>query len=68
MVSSSESSSIYSALRSPENLRAPFWRMEVTLGIMEAPGRVDVTWAVCLEEAGPWPPKRGSHLALALEG
>lgn len=41
--------------------------MEVTLSIMEAAGSVDDAWAICLEGAGPWPPKRGSSLAPALE-
>lgn len=40
---------------------------EVAVIIMEAAGRADDTWAICLEEAGPWLPKRDPSLAPVLE-
>lgn len=40
---------------------------EAAVTIMEAAGSVDDTWAICLEEAGPWLPKRDPSLAPVLE-
>lgn len=40
---------------------------EVIVSIMGAAGSVDDTWTVCLEEAGPWLPKRDSSLAPVLQ-
>lgn len=59
-----------STRNSREAGRAQFGRMKVTeaaVTIMEAAGSVDGTWAICLEEAGPWLPKRDPSLAPVLE-
>lgn len=65
---------IRQCLVSTQNSRAAdgaqFWEMkvrEVIVSIMGAAGSVDDTWTVCLEEAGPWLPKRDSSLAPVLQ-